>query len=337
PANPESRASQARRSRSEASTGSEGGPHSETSVRLQGISQCNPAALECRRSSAWLSAAIYRACDAPFRCSCHGYGVLRAFLRPARAMSPVWSRCCSIHRAFQPACPLPGSTDRHRERLSLELHQQTGRQHWFLLPKCSKAARDRDVRVVARCADFRPSPNDRQKLPGEISQRCGSSRDALGYRGIPCTQLCLTSLFVVQDILNQITALCSDVARRKRFEPVKRNIRTNKGEQRIPSVGRRLHANEVFKRVMLAVRTAKRRILRTITRRAEMFGFVVGREIDQQHHQFCVQVGVWTKKVSGAMTNELRLDRRLGPLGAMRAERLEHCLCEVGAEKPFVE
>ena len=69
----------------------------------------------------------------------------------------------------------------------------------------------------------------------------------------------------------------------------------------------------------------------------------VRRKIDQQHDEFRVQVRVWTKKISGPVTNKLRLDADCRPFFAHRIERafdresFEHCLGHVGAEKPRVE
>src|ERR1043165_479077 len=118
---------------------------------------------------------------------------------------------------------------------------------------------------------------------------------------------------------------------------MKRDVRAHECEQRVGTVRRGLHANEVFERVVFAVVTSERRILRTIKRSAEMCGTVVGREIDQEHDQLRVEIRVWAKEVTGSMTNELRLDGHFGPRRSLAAEGFEHGVGKLRTEEPVVE
>ncbi len=67
----------------------------------------------------------------------------------------------------------------------------------------------------------------------------------------------------------------------------------------------------------------------------------VRREIDQQHDELCEQVGVWSKKVPGAMAYQLRFDRHFRPLCELSihlvCERFQDGLRELAAEKPRIK
>src|SRR6185369_5630625 len=89
--------------------------------------------------------------------------------------------------------------------------------------------------------------------------------------------------------------------------------------------------------MMLALRTAKRRILRAVQRSTEMLGGVIRREIDQKHNELCVKVGVWTEEVAGAVPHELGLDRDFRPRCSLAVKRIEHCLGEIRTEKPIIK
>src|ERR1700752_2203518 len=93
---------------------------------------------------------------------------------------------------------------------------------------------------------------------------------------------------------------------------------------------------------MRGIRATEAGIFWAIERSAEVRRAVVRREVDQQHDELGVQVGVWTQKVAGPVANELRLDAYSRPLGSearvhLSGKCLQHGLSHVFAEKPRVE
>ena len=109
------------------------------------------------------------------------------------------------------------------------------------------------------------------------TRQSGGSCVRLLSRSSARLELRFTGRLVVYHVLNDIASgsRCN-VPLGQRFQTMKRDVRTHECEQRIGPVRRGLHTNEIFKRVVLAVRTTEPCLLRTIKRRAEMFALLSG-------------------------------------------------------------